>query len=657
MTRFMRQLARLIAFRLIPVLLALGILWNGWSIAQAISRRINEQQGYEQARPLFVGTATAIAGTVNPPTATATATPTLTLTATETATATLTPTVTDTATATATSTATASATSSPTDQPTATAIPTETAFPTVFQASATADSLQMVAAPGTEVPLQIAQAESFATNTPASAEGPDQSLVFATNTPQGGAVEVTATLISSATSLSPSDTPTVAPSATPVPSLSPVPLPTATAAPVEAAPRALPTVLFLGDPDPAQVDVTAIPPRVDPLPREGYDLFNILLLGTDAELTNDGFRRTDTMIVLSINRTTGTVAMLSLPRDMFVYIPAWGMQRLNLAWARGENGGWVDGPFELIRQTILYNFGINVHYYALVDLTGFKEAIDVVGGVTVDVDCALQDLPLIGAEVPAAARQINEEGYYVLDVGEYQLNGAEALWYARSRNNADDFDRGRRQQQILRAVWRKALDTNQLGSSLANVPELWAVSSEIVETNLQFEDVLGLAPLALSLQPGMIENFALIRTYHTTPWQTPAGDYVQLPVHDTLRPLLEDFYRPPTESQILLEGARIRVLNGTSNPNWDRVAASRLAWDGLNAFAAGQADTTDHVETTLIDYTGQSKGSSRGEIARILNVRAENEIITPLTDREYDFDVILGSNYNSCTFDVLPVEG
>jgi hypothetical protein len=275
----------------------------------------------------------------------------------------------------------------------------------------------------------------------------------------------------------------------------------------------------------------------------------------------------------------------------------------------------------------------------------------------VDVDCALQDLPLIGAEVPAAARRINDEGYYVLDVGEYHLNGAEALWYARSRTNADDFDRGRRQQQILRAVWRKALDTNQLGSSLVNLPELWTVGTGIVETNMQFEDMLGLAPFALSLQPGMIENFALTRTYHTTPWQTPDGDFVQLPVYDTLRPLLEDFYRPPTESRILLEGARIRVLNGTDNPNWDRVAASRLGWDGLNAFAGGQAEETNYSDTILIDYTGQTKGSSRSEIARILNVRPENQSITPLSDREFDFDVILGSNYNSCTFDVLPVEG
>jgi hypothetical protein len=182
------------------------------------------------------------------------------------------------------------------------------------------------------------------------------------------------------------------------------------------------------------------------------------------------------------------------------------------------------------------------------------------------------------------------------------------------------------------------------------------VASEIVETNLRFEDIVGLVPFALNLNPAMIENFALIRTYHTTPWQPPSGDFVQLPIYETLRPLLEDFYLPPTDSQILVEGASIRVLNGSPNPNWDRVAAGRLGWDGLNAFAAGNADVTTYTDTMLIDYTGQTKGSSRSEIARILNVRPENIQISPDPNRDVDFEVILGSNYNSCTFSVLAVE-
>jgi len=77
----------------------------------------------------------------------------------------------------------------------------------------------------------------------------------------------------------------------------------------------------------------------------------------------------------------------------------------------------------------------------------------------------------------------------------------------------------------------------------------------------------------------------------------------------------------------------------------------------LNAFAGGAADRADYSDTILNDFTGQSKGSSRNKIAQILNIRPENVIINPDPNREVDFEVILGANYDSCTFGVLPVDG
>jgi LCP family protein required for cell wall assembly len=420
-----------------------------------------------------------------------------------------------------------------------------------------------------------------------------------------------------------------------------------------ASPPPLPTLLVPGDPDPNAVAVTAIPTAVTAVDRHGNDLVNILLLGGDDEVTGDNIARTDTMIILSINRTTGTVAMLSLPRDLFVWIPGWTMQRLNLAYTHGEQVGWTDGGFGLLRQTIFYNLGINVHYYALINLSGFKQIVDAVGGVDVAVDCAIQDYAIIGATVPAAAGEPDVDALYTLPVGFYHFNGEEALWYARSRTNSSDFDRGRRQQQVLRAIWRQTRTTGQL----AGLPDLWGQATEIVQTNLVFEDMLTLVPIALNLNTSNIEHFTFARLYHTTPWTTPDGSNVQLPNYDAVRELLTDFYTPPTESQVILEGAQIVVYNGTGNTDWDRVAAERLGWDGFSAVASGAADRTDYAETVLIDHTGQTKGSSLQEIARILNVRPENILLEPDPNRQADFEVILGSNYNSCTFAVLPIEG
>lgn len=437
--------------------------------------------------------------------------------------------------------------------------------------------------------------------------------------------------------------------ATPEPATS-TPVPTETPS-ITNTPRPLPTLLMPGNVEPQVAAPTAIPTQVPFVDRQGQDIVNILLLGNDGEITNDGYIRTDTMIILSVNRSAGTVGMLSLPRDLYVYMPGWTMQRINVAYIHGESAGWTDGGFGLLRETIFYNLGINVHFYAMVDLTGFKEMVDTVGGIDVGVECALQDYPLIGAELPTGVIQANDENLWTLPVGYYHLEGSAALWYARSRGNSTDFDRGRRQQQVLRAIWRKARDSGQL----AQIPDLWTQGLEIVETNMTFDDMLTLMPIALSLDSDRMEQFNLRRLYDTTPWQTPDGDYVQLPNYDHIRELLVDLYQPPTQSQVNVEAARIVVRNGTTNADWDRVGAEYMNWEGFNAVAGGTADNTAYTDTVIIDYTGQSKGSSLQTIAAALNVLPQNVRVEPDSNREYDFEVILGTNntYRSCA-NVLP---
>lgn len=603
--RLQRGLATIV-YRLIVLVLTIAILFFGYRTVEAVLRYVDEQTRYTASAPGYPLTATAIAPTLithtPEPTATATATPIPSETPTETA------------------SPTASATATASDTPTATATATDT--PTETEAPATATDIPPTA---TEVALGGAPRHAQA----------KLAQAFVTNTPQPqDASQVT---------LPPVNTPSA-----PVEPSMPASTPTLAASPVPESggtPRPLPTVFVYGNAPEGVVAPTGVPTAVEFVDRQGYDLFNVVLLGNDGELTNDGFIRTDTMIIVSINRTTGTVSMIGLPRDLYVYIPGWTMQRLNLAYIHGQSVGWTDGGFGLLRQTILYNFGINVHYYAMVNLSGLRNLIDMVGGVDIAVDCAIQNLPLIGADVPAAAQRVTEEGDYLLPVGVYHLTGGEALWYARARDITIEFDRQRRQMQLLRALWRKARDNGLL----VNLPALWQEGSQFVETNLTLEDLLGLVPVALNLDVNNIENFNLIRLYHTEPWQTPDGEYVQLPIYDTMRPLLEDFYSPPTDSQVRVEGARIRVYNGSPNADWDRVAAERLAYSGFLANAAGAADNNAYTDTVLVDYTGSSKGSSLQDIAHILNVRPENIRIEPDPNREVDFDVILGANYNSCT--------
>lgn len=592
-----RRLLRFVFSRLIPlVLVALG-LWQSSGTVQALARYIGESQRAAERQPLYQQMAATLAPTL------ITFTPQPTNTATQTSTPTATATNTTTPTTTPSSTPSITPSSTPTSTPTIT--PSATMTPT-------------------PEPVSVAQ-------------------LFATNTPRP--LAVTLPLLNT-------NVPAASPTATPTPLPSPTTLPTNLPAATET-PRPLPTLLIPAGPDPNAAAPTAIPTQVPAIDRQGYDLINILLLGGDSQITGDNIDRTDTMIVVSINRTTSTVSMLSLPRDLYVYIPGWTMQRLNLAYTRGEQVGWTDGGFGLMRQTIFYNFGINVHYYILADLSGFKEIIDALSGIDVAVDCAIKDLPLVSAPPPAEAVGPDSEGYYVLPVGYYHLDGGGALWYARSRHNSIEFDRGRRQMQILRAIWRTARSSGQI----TQLPELWSQLTQVVKTNLTFEDMLGLLPYALNLDPNKIEQFYMRRLYHTTPWQPPDGSFVQLPNYEPIRQLLQDFYLPPTESQVSVQATRVEVLNGTANPNWDRVAADTLAWNGFDAIAAGTADRTDYADTILIDRTGQTKGSRTLELTTRLNIRPENVRVEPDPNRTADYVVIIGRSYSSCSAQVQPVEG
>ncbi|MCA0452983.1 MAG: LCP family protein [Chloroflexi bacterium] len=592
---------RFIVFWLVTIALVVAIGGFTNNTVQAVSRYINEQSQANQRHPLYAQTVDAIVSTLT------THTPTSTATSTATNTSTTTP--------------------SPTSMQTSTNTPTNTA---TFTATATLTSTPTATLSPTPEPILIAQA-------------------FETNTPR--AIEVTIPALNTAVPIAtelPTSTPTLTASPTVAAPVAATELPAVTL-PAATTPNALPTPLLPDDADPNEVAPTAIPTKVPLVDRQGYDLVNIVLLGIDSELTGDNIDRTDTMIIVSINRTTNTVSMLSLPRDLYVYIPGWTMQRLNLAYTHGEQVGWTGGGFGLLRQTIFYNFGINVHYYIKVKLSGFKEIINTLGGVSLTVDCAIQDQELIGAKPPKQAAGPDDDGYYILPIGAYTLDGDGALWYARSRHTSIEFDRGRRQQQLLRAIWRAGLNNGQI----TQLPQLWSQLTQVVETDLKFEDMLGLLPYALSLNPDSIEHFIFQRLYHTTPWTPPDGANVQLPVPDTVRQLMEDFYTPPSQSQIEISGVTINVFNGTGNADWDKVAADRLGWSGFNAIAAGTADNTQYTDTVLIDHAGTSKGSKVPEVVKILNIKPENVRVEPDPNRTADYDIILGTNYSSCTYQVI----
>lgn len=387
----------------------------------------------------------------------------------------------------------------------------------------------------------------------------------------------------------------------------------------------------------------------EPMPlvdEPGGVIQNFLLLGSDTTNPQNA-GRTDVILVVSVNHDAGTVALLSIPRDLYVYIPDWGMQRVNTAFGHGENDDDPDaGGAELLARTIEYNLGIPIDNYARVDFNGFKEIVDNLGGIEISVDCAIEDWRLRESDLNPALEENWE--MFVLPIGVHHMDGDLALWYVRSRRTSSDFDRGRRQQAVLRGLWHRVRELNLL----QQLVDLWPQITETVTTDIDAVQLASLIPLAVSIQLDHISSYRFHLNTEVTAGRSPEGASVLLPVRDAVHALGQQVMTPPTENQLRREGARIEVVNASGIPGLGRVAADRLALEGFLASVSDER-VPYQERTTIVDYSGQTKGSSLAYLIDVLRAGEGAVMVQPTAGRAADFRVVIGSAYRSCTYDVL----
>ena len=236
----------------------------------------------------------------------------------------------------------------------------------------------------------------------------------------------------------------------PLASISPAATPLQPAATIDLS-SLYPTVAAPPSPDTSGVGPTPIPLLND------NDTINFLLIGHD-QGTPTSFR-TDTLVAVILWPNDGQVSMISIPRDLWVYIPTVGMDRINTAYEYGI-GNYQGGGAALLRDTIAYNLGLRIDHMAMVDFSGFSRIVDTLGGIDVPVACPYTDWRLIDPSYDS--NDPNNWAEYSVPSGMIHMNGDIALWYARSREASSDFDRGRRQQEVLRAMFAQALKANTL---------------------------------------------------------------------------------------------------------------------------------------------------------------------------------------------------
>ena len=401
------------------------------------------------------------------------------------------------------------------------------------------------------------------------------------------------------------------------------------------------------EPPPAPVTVES--PRI-----------NVLLMGIDRRGGKSWGHLTDTMIVVTVDPVNNTAGMMSIPRDLQLPIPGNGENRINTANVYGYKYDYPGGGPALLKRTIESNFGIPIDYYVMVDFKAFTEIVDTLGGVDVNVPRTLHDTlyPDPKPGDPHAYKTVH------FDAGWQHMDGTRALEYARSRMSTSDFDRAKRQQQILLAIREKALNLNLI----PKLPALAATMLDMAKTDMTLNEMIDLARLAPQIDLSNIKS-VVIQKPMVYGYRTEKGGAVQLPKWDLINPVVDDLFKmpvvvlptptptqpaPPTATptlapvqieglqQLAEEGARIAVQNGTSEPNFAARVAAKLMEQGFQVVEFGDADRTDYPSTVIVDYTGKTFTLER--LVELFQVMPENVRRSPNLRSEIDIRVVVGQD-------------
>lgn len=385
---------------------------------------------------------------------------------------------------------------------------------------------------------------------------------------------------------------------------------------------------------------------------EGDGRVNIALLGIGGG-SHAGGTLSDTIMVASLDVKTKDVAIVSVPRDLYVKIPGYGSDKINSAHAYGEKYKYAGGGGALAKKTLENNLGVPIHYYARIDFDGFKKAIDVVGGIEIT-----NKETLIDAEYPCDNNQYRSCGYR-LTPGTYKLNGTQALKYARCRKGTcgDDYGRAARQQEVLVALRKKALSLGTL-SNPTKIAALIDVVGSNFKSDLSLDEIKKLVSIGKDIDttkimskvltnspndgtPPLVENGSIGGASVVVP-TAGIGNFTAIKAF--MRSLFVDNY-------IKTENAKIEIQNGTTRAGLAASVSDTLRGYQYNIVAISTADSTDNSTTIIYDYSKGTKPSTIKYLENRFKVKAtkatapaaitgtDGVMVVP------DVRIILGRNY------------
>ncbi len=336
------------------------------------------------------------------------------------------------------------------------------------------------------------------------------------------------------------------------------------------------------------------------LAEDEYGHTNILLLGTGGGV-HEGADLTDTIILASIDQKTNQATLLSIPRDLYIEnLPNKKFQgtRINNLYHIGKNElNDEELGINMLEKQIKILTNMDVHYFVKVEFEGFKEIVNSLDGIDVNVPMHIVDM-----EYPIGENRGYET--FALEAGMQHLSGDMALKYVRSRKSTNDFDRSKRQQLVIYAMKEKAEKMGILGDS-GKIKSLYDSLSNSIKTNLSAREAITLAKIGTQIKQDQIATYII----HDDP--TKCGGLVYTPLRElyggasVLVPATKNNADIHNLSDIVLNhpefkrsNIKLQILNGTKGLGIaaeTKIILNRIC---LNIVRFGNGQSKDVATTT-----------------------------------------------------------
>lgn len=374
---------------------------------------------------------------------------------------------------------------------------------------------------------------------------------------------------------------------------------------------------------------------------ETQDRVNILLLGIGGA-GHEGPLLTDTIILASVKPSTGQVALISIPRDLAVAIPGYGVRKINNANAFGKERQYPGGGEQLTVDIVSDITGQPIQYFARIDFAGFEKIINDLGGITLTVEKSFVD-----REYPT-----KNFGYQTVRfaTGKQQMNGATALIFVRSRHGTNgegsDFARSHRQQLVLEAIRDKVFSLGTLLNPVKVGTVIGSLGSH-TGTNLEVWELLRLGKIIKDV-PNRSVISRVLESGPNGPLKNVTGTdgaFLLMPKDGTFEAVKAIARNAFLQSSIDAERARISIQDATGRSGSGKTLAATLVTIGFPEPTVLPPARSPSAATTIVDYSrGRIVATTRG-LESYLNVTSITNASALLDARRLP-DVLSGSNVN-----------